>query len=211
MSGNLTNFEQLINDSDKRLLTLSLIYKENKDYVMLRLWEKFIRNVAAIRSLLADGFYDEAYSIQRLSLEHMFNFFAFIEDDNFMDEFHNNSEISFPKTLNALRTSMAKREEDPLTLENRSKLEEQIAKYKENSVVSLGYSFFNVANKSELAPFYDSQYRLLSLSYAHSTFISVSQPIKEEDIQILLKSVAAHMEIMYVKSFVVWAEHEEQA
>nr|WP_282560227.1 DUF5677 domain-containing protein [Motilimonas cestriensis] len=174
---------------------------------MLRLWEMYIRNATAIRTLLAGGFYEEAFSIQRLSLEHMFNFFAFAVDDNFMDAFHNNSEFELPKALKGLKTSIAKCEDDSLTPEKRSKLEAKLTEYKEDPVVSLGQSLFNVANKSELASFYDSQYRLLSLSYAHSTLISVLNSIKENDIEDLIKNLASNIEIMYLKTFDVWPEN----
>ncbi|HHF3110126.1 TPA: DUF5677 domain-containing protein [Vibrio diabolicus] len=207
----MSKITQLINDSDKRLLELSHQYKEKKDYVMLRLWEKFIRNAAAIQALLPGGFYEEAFAIQRLSLEHMFNFFAFTVDDNFMDEFHNHSEIQIPKTFNALKTSIAKHEEDSLTPENRSKLEESISKYEKDPVKPLGSSFFNVANKSGLASFYDSLYRELSLSHAHSTLISVLESVEEPDIERLLENLASHLEIMYLKSFEAWPEKVAEA
>ncbi|WP_028868483.1 DUF5677 domain-containing protein [Psychromonas arctica] len=208
MKEKLNEVQQLIAESNERLLHISKADTVDKEYVMLKLRKKILNNSVSIILLLKNDLREEAFSIHRLSLEHLFNLFALERDENFYDEFFNKSQTSLLKGMKALKRSTDKDKQDTLTSDHREKLEAGINGYEENPIKDLGYCIFNAANKSELGPFYDSLYRDLSLSYAHSTMISVLCEITEEGVNSLLDNVTTVLNATELLSLQVWKSEE---
>lgn len=122
------------------------------------------------------GLTDEPYTIHRLSMEHLFNISALLKDPNFLEQLQAYSEAQIPKALKAIKSDEDSSKEPPvLTRKNKVLLESALNGYDQNPVRELGYSIFNAARKSEFPYFYNSHYRRISLSYAHSTMASALQ------------------------------------
>ncbi|MCU8186011.1 DUF5677 domain-containing protein [Vibrio vulnificus] len=193
-----------LKSSYERLSFLTKSHETKQDYTMLVLWGKLLKNSEAILLLIENGLKDEALAIQRLSLEHLFNFFAMACDDKFHNEFLNSSQHSLAKGMKVLARSIDSSRLSSLDQESRSNLESAIILSDQNITEFMGYSIYNAANKSQLGPMYDSLYRTLSLSYAHSTFVSILVKAPEENTE-LLDQVAGFLSLVYQKSFEVWS------
>ncbi|MGD8174181.1 DUF5677 domain-containing protein [Vibrio sp. TRT 21S02] len=205
MTQKRTELRELLLTSESRIKSLSQTLESDKDRAMLALWNKLIKNSLAILMLVDGDLKDEAISIQRLALEHLFNLFALARNDSFYDEFINGSQFSVVKGMKALHSSIEKRDEDSLTPEGRSDLEAAMKQAEDNPIISLGYSIYNAANKSELGPLYDSLYRAWSVSYAHSTAISILREVSDTEDEIL-NETCGFLKFAYSLSSEVWGE-----
>jgi len=169
---------------------------ERHQDVAIRFFEKFVSNCKVIMLLHEAGVTDEAYAIHRLSMEHLFNISALLKDKNFLEQLHAGSEAQIPKMLKAIKSDSERSKNSVLTNENQVLVEATLNDYDQNPVSDLGYSVFNAAQKSEFADFYNSHYRRISLSYAHSTMVSVLQDgDKLNEVSQLLTNVSDLLEI----------------
>jgi hypothetical protein len=159
-----------------RAATICAIVKEKPlerhQGIAVRFFEKFVSNCNAIMLLHEAGMTDEAYAIHRLSMEHLFNISALLKDPNFLEQLHAGSEAQIPKALKAIKGNEEHSPNPVLTNENKALLEATLNDYDQSPVRDLGYSVFNAAQKSEFPDFYNSHYRRISLSHAHSTMAS---------------------------------------
>ncbi|GHD46668.1 hypothetical protein SAMN05216429_1095 [Marinobacter persicus] len=174
--------------------------REERYSLSLVYWKKFLINCKVISSLVAEGYHDEALTIQRLSMEHLFNMFALVTQENFVQELKNNTEASIPKALNCLNKDLSKDGGGLLTQENSQALTKALEKNENEPVCHLGYSVYNAAQASELWSFYNSIYRTLSVSYSHSTILSAIKPPGNEEVENMLDNAISFMEI--AKAFV---------
>lgn len=181
--------EDLAKGDREERYSLSLVY-----------WKSFLINCKVISSLVAEGYHDEALTIQRLSMEHLFNMFALVTRENFVQELKNNTEASIPKALKSLSKDLSKDGGGLLTQENSEALTEALEKYENEPVNPLGYSVYNAAQASNLWSFYNSVYRILSISYSHSTILSAIKPPSNEEVENMLDNAICFMEI--AKAFV---------
>ncbi|MBO9484007.1 DUF5677 domain-containing protein [Salinisphaera sp. G21_0] len=159
----------------------------------LKFWNKFIQNNECVASLINNDYIDEAYTIYRLSMEHLFNMFALVRNPEFIAQLINSSKVSIPKSLKGISKNEDQADEKMLTPENARLLKEEIDIYEANPLKNLGYSIYNAAQASELKDFYDSVYRAVSLSYSHSTFLSVIINKKDNDVISLIENAVAFL------------------
>ncbi|MDD4929785.1 MAG: DUF5677 domain-containing protein [Gallionella sp.] len=139
----------------------------------LRFFDKIATNSKAIIILYKSHLIDEAYTIHRLSMEHLFNISALLGDPKFEEQLMAYSKAQIPKTLKAINTDDNNSEEPLLTRGNKELAEEALKNYETNPISELGYSIFNAAQKSQFPGFYNARYRQISLTHAHSTMASV--------------------------------------
>lgn len=165
-----------IDSNLSRAAALSAIVKENSlekhQDIAIIFFEKFVSNCKAIMLLHEAGMTDEAYAIHRLSMEHLFNISALLKDQKFLEQLHAGSEAQIPKAIKAIKGDEEHSKNPFLTKENKVLIEAALNDYDQNPVRDLGYSIFNAAQKSEFPNFYNSHYRRISLSHAHSTMAS---------------------------------------
>jgi hypothetical protein len=145
--------------------------KKHQD-VAIRFFNKFVSNCKAIMLLQEAGMTDEAYAIHRLSMEHLFNISALLKEPLFLEKLLAGSEVQSHKALKAIKGDEERPQNPVLTNENKVRLEAALNEYDQNPVRDLGYSIFNAARESEFPLFYNSHYRIISLSHAHSTIVS---------------------------------------
>lgn len=173
------SLSQEIGSNLSRAAAISAIVKkkplERHQDIAIRFFEKFFSNCKAIMLLHEAGMTDEAYAIHRLSMEHLFNISALLKDQKFLEQLHAGSEAQIPKALKAIKGDEERSQNPVLTNENKVLLEAALNDYDQNPVRDLGYSIFNAAQKSEFPDFYNSHYRRISLSHAHSTIVSALQ------------------------------------
>ncbi|WP_281188794.1 DUF5677 domain-containing protein [Vibrio harveyi] len=193
----------LLDKSARRLRNLIEKDDDEKAQLILTLWNKIIQNAIAIELLCRNELRTEALTIQRLSYEHLFNMFALARSESFYDEFINGSQTSLYKAVKSLRNSI-KKNGILVGVDTQEKLEKIIAVCDENPVESLGYSIYNAANKSELGHMYDAQYRHLSVTYAHSSALSVLYS-HDEDYGSILNDLELILELAYELSLDLWA------
>ncbi len=192
------NTEKLTKEVVRSKLILDKLVSKNFDEskeLALKFWSKFIQNNECIESLIRNNYIDEANAIYRLSLEHLFNMFALVRKPNFAKQLKNNSEVNIPKALKGISKNESQGDEKVLTPENTELLKEAIERYRENPLNDFGYSIYNAAQASELKCFYDSVYRVTSLSHAHSTFLSILINNKESDVISLIESTVDFLKI----------------
>lgn len=167
------SLSQEINSNLSTAAAISAIAKEKllekHQDIAIRFFDKFISNCKAIMLLHEAGMMNEAYAIQRLSMEHLFNISALLKDKKFLEQLHAGAEAQIPKALKAIKGDEERSQNPVLTNENKVLLEAAITKYDQSPVRDLGYSIFNAAQKSEFPDFYNSHYRIISLTHAHST------------------------------------------
>lgn len=173
------SLSQKISSNLSRATAISAIVKEKPlerhQDIAIRFFEKFVSNCKAIMLLHEAGMTDETYAIHRLSMEHLFNISALLKDPKFLEQLHAGSEAQIPKALKAIKGDDERSKNPVLTNENKVLLEAALNDYDRNPVPDLGYSICNAAQKSEFLDFYNSHYRRISLSHAHSTMVSALQ------------------------------------
>ncbi len=135
------------------------------------LWEKLLKNSEATVLLLEANFYHEAVSIQRLSLEHYFNIFALVKSQDFLISFKTKSDVELKKAMDGLNRDN-NGDNNVLTPQKKILLTEAIERYEQDSPSS-NHDFFNAAKIGGIKETYNSVYRLLSMTDAHSTYLSV--------------------------------------
>ncbi|NDJ81478.1 hypothetical protein GXP65_10610 [Vibrio campbellii] len=189
---------EFIEQSWKIIAALEDFEADKNQMVIVKLWVKFIRNNEAILELFSKGFYDEGMTIYRLSIEHLFNIFALARNKDFLQKFINNSEKSIPKAMVCLHEDLKKEDKSPLTPENKNRLEKAIDNNRSKELDDLGYSIYNASQESELNYVYNSSYRILSISYAHSTYLSAVSNASSEEIRPILEDMrdSLHMVIL---------------
>ncbi|WP_412510029.1 DUF5677 domain-containing protein [Shewanella algae] len=190
--------EDIRAEVDRSKLILNKLNQSNLDenkILALKFWEKFIQNNECMSKLIDTSYIDEANTIYRLSLEHLFNMFALVRKPGFVEQLRNSSEVNIPKALKEISKNEEQAEQKVLTPENARLLKEAMEKHKEQPVKDLGYSIYNAAQASELKCFYDSAYRLKSLSHAHSTFLSILIENNESDVNNLIESAMRFLKI----------------
>lgn len=134
---------------------------DNSYILALKFWKKYIQNNKSIVSLIELGFVDEAFVIQRLSFEHLFNMLALIRNKDFIDKLKNSSKNSISKAFNALRAD--KNNYDSLTQENKRLLEESLDFLKDSLPKNSSSNIYDAARNAELPDFYNSVYRVSAL------------------------------------------------
>jgi hypothetical protein len=146
---------------------------------------KMASNSRAIVTLYESNLIDEAYAIHRLSIEHLFNISALLRDPGFVDQLISYSQEQIPKALKGIDRDDSNSGELLLTKENKGRVSDLLKRYEVDPIRELGYSIFNAAQKSEISSLYNSRYRQLSLSYAHSTMASLLNANNLEDDDLL--------------------------
>ncbi|MFV8434078.1 DUF5677 domain-containing protein [Vibrio owensii] len=177
------------------------VHRTDAQDLILNLWVKLLRNNEAMILLLEKDFVAEALTIYRLSMEHAFNIFAIMDDEQFIDRFFNDSQVNVAKAAECIKRSVLKHTPDALDQESKDKLDEQVENNRTSYIENLGYSLFNASQKSELAPLYDTSYRLMSIKYAHSTYLSVISVADESDLNVVLDNSHA-----FIKDIAKWSE-----
>lgn len=177
------------------------VHRTDAQDLILNLWVKLLRNNEAMILLLEKDFVAEALTIYRLSMEHAFNIFAIVEDEQFIDRFFNDSQVNVAKAAGCINRSILKYTPDALDQESKDKLDELVENNRTSYIENLGYSLFNASQKSELAPLYDTSYRLMSIKYAHSTYLSVISVADENDLNVVLDNSHA-----FIKDIAKWSE-----
>ncbi len=163
--------------------------------IAIRLFEKILNNSKGIVLLHEAGLADEAYTVHRLSMEHLFNISALFQNPNFLEQLQAYSEAQIPKVLKAIKNDDDNSNELVLTLGNKVRVETALKDYEQSPVCELGYSIFNAAQKSEFPDFYNSRYRQISLSHAHSTIVSALKDNGSEETDKLLTYVNNFLQI----------------
>ncbi|MDE1255265.1 hypothetical protein, partial [Vibrio aestuarianus] len=87
--------------------------------------------------------------------------------------------------------------EEGVDADNVEKLRSSIEQHNDNPIKELGYSIYEAATVSkETSHIYENEYRLLSISHAHSTYLSVVSPVEEKDISDLLLSLKENLQLV---------------
>ncbi|MBX9895593.1 MAG: hypothetical protein K2Y09_10490 [Nitrosomonas sp.] len=195
MNNKISELKKLAEDADKTLRSIQRSELEEKKNLSLSFWQLFIQNNKSIALLLEGHFHNEAFLVYRLSMEHFFNIFALIRSDDFLDKIKNSSDLAIQKAINELNKGLKAHEYKPLTPENRDNLLNAVKHYENFPIANLGHKIYNAAKASEVGDFYDSVYRIVSLSYAHSTYLSATRRCEEYEVLQLLKNAIDFMKI----------------
>jgi hypothetical protein len=191
MKCKLEEIEILLNNSIEISQKINFDKLDESEKIAFQLWVKFIQNNKSIVKLMELDYFDEAQVVHRLSMEHLFNIFALVRSKEFIKQFKNNSENSIPKALKEID----KHNEERLTVKNQKILKEAIKKYDDSPIEQLGYSIYNAAQLSELGDFYNTVYRIASIKYAHSTFLSAIQNNTTDDTNRFLDKISSFLKI----------------
>lgn len=176
-------------DSEKTLQSISLENLTESQAASVKFWKKIIKNCYAITELIEKKFYDEVFVVYRLCLEHAFNMSALLNKEDFIVQLKNNTDVALPKSLIELNKSVLKKDNDHLPIELRKCVDLRLKEYEENPISHLGYSIYNAAMLSEIGSLYNSIYRTTSLSYAHSTYLSIAIDDSESEMNEVLENV----------------------
>jgi hypothetical protein len=202
---------EFIEQSWKVIVVLEDFEDDKNKMVIVKLWVKFIRNNEAILELFSKGFYDEGITIYRLSIEHLFNIFALARNKDFLQKFINNSEKSIPKAMVCFHEDLKKEDNIPLTPENKNHLEKAIDNNRSKELDDLGYSIYNASQESELNYVYNSSYRIISISYAHSTYLSAVSNVRSEEICPILEDMRYSLNMVILLSREVFVHSAQNA
>lgn len=168
---------------------------EESRSLALRFFDMLIRNNEAIAILIDQGYYNEAYVIHRLSIEHLFNIFALIREKDFLRQIKHAPMSQISKALKGLAMDVDNSEEEILTSDKKERLASAIKYLQDYPPTELGYSIYNAARASEVGSFYNSVYRVISLSYAHSTYLSATTCCDESEINSLITNAVDFLRI----------------
>ncbi len=182
----ISEVAELINASNFEITKITPHSESEK--ITLRLWKKFIENQSSILVLIECNSLPEAFTIQRLSIEHLFNIFAINKDNGYLNSFLNNTESGVYKAVKTLNSDF-ERSPPQIGKEKISAFSDLAKSMESKKLKELGYSIYNASQKSELSHLYNNLYRIISISHAHSTFLSVISEVKEEEIISMLENM----------------------
>lgn len=156
---------------------------------------KFIENQLATLILIERNFLAEALTIHRLSIEHLFNIFAIKKDSEYLKCFLSSTESGLSKAIKTLNADFIK---FPSAIDNEkiSVLSDLAQDMESREIKELGYSIYNASQKSELSHLYNNLYRLISISHAHSTYLSLISEIKKDEIITILENMRDFLQMI---------------
>ncbi|SHN27895.1 hypothetical protein SAMN05216593_1228 [Pseudomonas asturiensis] len=189
----ISKVSELIIDSDVAILKMTPNNKSEK--ITLKLWRKFIENQSATLILIERNFLAEALTVHRLSIEHLFNIFAIKKDKGYLDCFLSSAESGLSKAIKTLNADFEKTPPQ-IDKERISALSDQAKDIGSKEIKELGYSIYNASQKSEISHLYNNLYRVISISHAHSTYLSLISEIKEEEIIITLENMRDFLQMI---------------
>jgi hypothetical protein len=177
------------------LAHLEMTPHNESEKITLKLWKKFIENQSATLVLIERSFFAEALTIHRLSIEHLFNVFAIKKDKEYLDCFLSSAKSGLSKAIKTLNADFEKTPPQ-IDKEKISALSDLAKNIESKEIKELGYSIYNSSQKSELSHLYNNLYRVISISHAHSTYLSLISEIKEEEIITTLENMRDFLQMI---------------
>ncbi|MBN3069930.1 hypothetical protein H5A34_12540 [Pectobacterium brasiliense] len=195
MKENTFELKSLIKKADEVIIKIEVNVLEERIKMAISFFKLFIQNNKSIVFLIDGGFHNEALAIHRLSIEHFFNIFALIRNKDYLDKIRTQSSVDLEKAMKSIHVDLEKDNYKNIEKNKSDAFIEAVKASYESPIESLGHNIYNAAKSSEVGNFYNSVYRILSLKYAHSTYLIAIDGCNNKDINSCISNASDFLRI----------------